>query len=171
MAEQSMVDSLAAHVWIVTIHDRTVRGFVALDIKDILSCLDVSALRYMWIVTQLECTGPEAQSLSDAVEKHGSSGVVLSGDQLWAASQKLGQTIEATVVGTPLKDYSPEELIQIADWSRFPESHARLVIRAIDSSFFEVIAKDPHYIELLKRRFQDVQDEDVSQYFPVIGKS
>jgi len=118
----------------------------------------------------LDCTGGEAQSLCEAVAKRGRQGVILSGEELWAAGQKFGQTIDATLAAAPPGDYEPKELEAIGDLARFPDSPARLVVRAIDGSFFEVIAKDPSFVESLKSCFQDVREEDISHYFPVPGK-
>ncbi len=51
----------------------------------------------------------------------------------------------------------------------FPTSAAQLAISAIDSSYFDVYAKDPAVAELLRRRFADVREEDADAYFDAQG--
>ncbi len=39
------------------------------------------------------------------------------------------------------------------------------MIAAVDSSYFEVYAKDSRVTELLRRRFKDVREEDAQVHF------
>ena len=44
------------------------------------------------------------------------------------------------------------------------------MIRAIDSSFFEVITKNHSHVQLIKECFKDVREADASNYFAASGK-
>jgi len=51
------------------------------------------------------------------------------------------------------------------DLGQFPTSKAQLAVLAIDSTYFEVYAKDPDVLVALRRSFRDVRLEDPSPYF------
>ena len=90
---------------------------------------------------------------------------MMSWEELIAACQKFEQTLEATIMGIPEKAYAPEVLKAISDFARFPESPVELIIRAIDSSFFEVITKNYDHVESLKGCFKDAGAKESTSYF------
>jgi hypothetical protein len=161
-------NSASSSFWVVTIHDMRPQGHqLSFDTKEVLVCLGPGIHSYLWAITDLDCTGEEAQPFCDAVEKGRRSGqaLLISWDELFAACQKFGQTVEATIIGSPQKAYTTKVLDVVSDLSLFPKSGAELIIRAIDSSFFEVITKRYAHVESLKKCFRDVREEDPTNYF------
>jgi hypothetical protein len=155
-------------IWVVTIHDKEPeRQLLAFDTKEVLLCLGSSIHNFVWIIADLDCTGGEAQSLCDAVEESRRSGtaLVVSWNELIAASQKFDQTLDGTILGIPQNADIAKLSTVISDFSLFPRSPVALVIRAVDSSYFEVITKNYHHVELLKKCFRDVREEDSNSYF------
>jgi hypothetical protein len=53
----------------------------------------------------------------------------------------------------------------------FPTSKAELAIVAVDSSFFEIYAKDPQLVTALQHHFKEVRLQDPASYFHVSGAS
>jgi hypothetical protein len=161
-------DSANPKIWVVTIHDREPQGHhLSFDLKEVLLCLGPGIHRYVWAILDLECTGKEAQAFCAGVEASRRSGKILmvSWEELIAACQKFGQTLEATIIGTPQRAYTPELLEGISDLTHLPKSPAELVIRAIDSSFFEILTKNYDHVKSLKHCFRDVREEDPANYF------
>jgi hypothetical protein len=158
-----------ATVWVVSIHDMAPQGYLSFDVKDILHCLGPGIHDYSWVITELDCTGKEAQPLCDAVERSRGQGLMISADELLPASHKFFQTIDATLIGVPKKVYNSQELKGTCDIGSFPEAPAQVVIRAVDSSYFEVITKNYNHVQLVKKCFQDVRDEDIQEYFSTPG--
>jgi hypothetical protein len=157
-----------ASIWVVSIHDREPQGLqLSFDTKEVLNCLGSSIWDYVWVITVLDCTGEESRSMCDAIEKGRSRGevLVLSWDELSAACQKFEQTVEATIIGIPQKKFNAEELEDIKNLSCFPRDSAELIIRVVDSSFFEVITKNYEQVQALKKCFQDVHAEEPANYF------
>jgi hypothetical protein len=152
-------------VWIVTVHDLAPQGYLAFDLRDILCCLGPVLYSYSWLITELDCTGAETEPFAQAVARNREQGLVLSAEEFWSAAQKIQQTIDATAIGIPKKAYSSQELNGLRDIWRFPETQAQLVIRAVDSSYFEIMTKDYHTVHLMKQCFKDVQDEEANKYF------
>jgi hypothetical protein len=160
--------SASPRIWVVTIHDRdSQRHQLSFDLQEILRCLGPGIHSYVWAITDLDCTGVEAQSFCDAVEESRRRGnaLVISWDELIAACRKFDQTLDATIIGIPQKAYAPEALAAISELALFPKSPAVLIIRAIDSSIFEVITKNHDQVESLKSCFRDVREEDPANYF------
>jgi hypothetical protein len=154
-----------ANVWVVAIHDRTPQGFLAFDVKDVLECLGSRIHGYSWLITELDCTGEQAERLCEAVARSGGAGVVMSAEELLAASQGFVQTIDATLIGVPGGRHGPAELDGLRRVELFPETRAAIVIRVVDSSFVEVMTKDLDDVRSLKACFQDVREEDTQKYF------
>ena len=73
-----------AKVWVVSIHDKTPRGDLDFDVHEILRCLGRTVHEYAWLITELDCTGQEAQSLCDAVASRRGRGKSLRGVRIWS---------------------------------------------------------------------------------------
>jgi hypothetical protein len=152
---------------VVTIHDRLAQGqALSFDTKEILSCLGPGIHRYLWAITDLDCTGAEAQPLCDAVEKarRNAKTFLLSWDELLAAAQKFDQTIEATFIAFSRKASAANGLDMVNDLALFPQCEGELIVRAIDSSFFEIWTKSYDDVRTLKKCFKDVREEDTTKY-------
>jgi hypothetical protein len=129
---------------VATIHDMEPRGFLAFDLIDILNCFGSTIHGYEWTVTGLDCTGTEAQLLCDQLEKAGELGAHLTTEELQTAARNFGQTIEGTFVGVPAQGIKDQ-----------------VVIRAVDSSYFEVTTRDPQKLAALQTCFKDVRRRDL----------
>jgi hypothetical protein len=127
-------------MYIVTIHDLDPRGFLAFDLVDILSCLGPTIRDYEWIVSGLECTSQDAQALCDEVQKNSGSGLRMTTEELQAAAKRFGQTIEGVFTGTPAHGTKEE-----------------ILIRAVDTSYFEVMTHSQERIVALHGCFKDVR--------------
>jgi len=161
-------ESANASIWVVSIHDRDPQGYrLSFDMKEVLGCLAASIRDYTWVMTDLDCTGENAQSLCEAVEKSRkrNEALLLSWNEFLSACQNFGQTLDATVIGIPQEKVTAKGLEDIKDLSRFPRDSAELVIRVIDSSFFEVITKNYDHVEALKDCFKDVRAEEPANFF------
>jgi len=152
---------MSAPVYVASIHDMG-PGYLAFDLKEILAALKPFIAQYSWRITgDLDITSNganrEIESLVDRAD--------LSSDELERLSEKIIQTIDGTVVGYPRSASLPENRSSEHDVDNFPNSPAQLVIRAFDSSYFEVYAKDKRIVEELPRHFKDVRIENSELYF------
>lgn len=119
----------------VEIHDMHPSGYLALDLRDIVECLGSAAEERVWTCKWVECTGeatPELTALSD-------SGESFAGHRLAALARRVDQVIDGDFLGTQPGETTPT-----------------LVIRAVDSSWWEVHG-DELCIERIGRRFTDVR--------------
>ncbi|MCE9579651.1 MAG: hypothetical protein K8W52_41415 [Deltaproteobacteria bacterium] len=152
-------------VHIVSIRDATPDDVLAFDLKDVLAALgkDVTGLRFA--VRALDATGPGADDAAAQVRAAGTRGLSLTFDELQALAARVDQSIDAEVVaypaGTDLETLSPSDL----NLAKFPSNRMVLAILAVDSSVFEVYAKDATIEKDLAARFRDVRREDPTPYF------
>jgi hypothetical protein len=153
-------------LWILSIHDRSPDGVLSFDLKDILRCLGPSIHNYSWLITELDCTGEDTERICESVEKSSNKGLAISADDLLQVSQRILQTIDATIIGMRKKE--PNSLNNgFTDLEHFPHDDTELIIRAIDSSFFEVITKDEEHVQRLEKCFKNTRKEDPQNYFPL----
>jgi hypothetical protein len=126
----------------VSISDVDTRGVLSFDLRDILALVPEDAIDSSWQVSGAEAVGHSAEALHDASD----AGVLLSHPRLCEIAADLTQTIDGE-----LRAYRPGE------------SEPWLVIRAVDSSGFDVISDDPTLIETVRRRFQRVREYPPSE--------
>lgn len=126
----------------VTISDEDDRGRLAIDLRDILHALGPGAEALLWEAKNVDCTGASANELEDIATKR----MAITGDRLLQIAQDLTQTTDGEFTG---RDRA--------------EGRIRLIVRAVDSSFFDVIFEDPRVPELLGARFARVSN---SQRWP-----
>jgi hypothetical protein len=139
--------------WVLSIHDRDPRGFLAFDLRDILECLLPTIASYTWVAFDLNFSGPSFIT----------EGELLATNALLEASRKTAQTIDGHFVAY---DERVDEATVMADRSRsFPQSRAVLEVVAVDSTLFDVLTKKAADVDLIKSRFSDVREEDTSQYW------
>jgi len=119
----------------VEIHDMHPRGYLAFDLQDILFCLRDEVIARTWKAEGVECTGQATPDFA-LIEENSN---VLSGSRLIELSQQVKQIIWGTFTG------------------RLPNEEAgSIVIKAIDSSFWEVFASNEN-IAKLRPRFNDIR--------------
>ncbi len=87
-------------------------------------------------------------------------------DELLAALERSGQTIDATIMGSPVQCVTADNLQAVSDIFKFRTGPAQLVIFAVDSSYFDVLTKNPSHVEQLSKRFADVRLEDPERFEP-----
>lgn len=122
----------------VTISDTDSRGFLSFDLRDILRLLGSRGLASMWHVRGVECIGGEA---ADALHRVSDSGELLDGSRLESLARDITQVIDGEFSG------------------RLPDSQdVWIVIRAVDSSAFDVLTDDESILHALIGHFARVDD-------------
>jgi hypothetical protein len=118
----------------VEIHDMHPRGYLAFDLKEILVCLKEDALAREWSTASVESTGSAAVALESLED-----GAPVSGERLLDLSTGVIQIIWGVFSG------------------RIPgEATDSLVIKAIDSTFWEVFGS-PAHLAGIQACFHDVR--------------
>ena len=121
----------------VSISDRLPTGVLCFDLIDILDLIGEDAVRSEWKVSGLECLGQRADefhAIADAVTP-------ISGAALRSLAHGIYQTIDGRF----------EAFLPTTDtpW---------LIIRAADSSCFDVETEQPDILDQLRKRFSAVVD-------------
>jgi len=152
-------------VQVFSIHDHQ-ESLLAFDLKDVLQALNGQFALAAWCITVLECVGGErCEEACQAVEKSEGAGVWLSWDELVKLANQIDQTIEGEFLAFPREIEKASVTGQDLDLGHFPTSKAELAILAVDSSYFEVYAKNPEVLAALRHCFRDVRLEDPSPFF------
>lgn len=153
-------------VYLVSIHDQSPRGYLAFDLRDVLAALGDNVSQWTWWVTELDALGDaEVQSFCDAVESQGENGVWVTAEEFMLLAGKIEQTIEGKFFGFT-KDRSPSELTdEDLNWGRFPTNQMQIGILAVDSSFFEVFARQESIVAAVRSKFSDVREKNPDSYF------
>ena len=119
----------------VEIHDSHPRGHLAFDLEDILKCLGDEALARTWTCSGVECNtekGRELERLADAGEQ-------VPGRALLELAERTDQVIEGHFRGR-----------------RPGEAHDSLIVKAIDSTLWEVFGPDDCLVRI-RSAFSDVR--------------
>jgi hypothetical protein len=122
----------------ITIRDSDCRGFLKFDLRDILEVLGGKALQSSWEVTQVEVASGGGASVLEACALRPER---ISGTELLAISEQVNQVIEGEFRAYQHHDARP--------W---------VVVRAVDSSAYDVETDDRVLLEALRRRFRCVAD-------------
>jgi len=122
----------------VTISDKDDRNLLAFDLKDILDALGDRPAGWTWEVQDLECTGHSA----DELHHIGDTQRRIDDDRLLELVSDLLQTINGTFIG------------------RAKSEEPSVVIRAVDSSYFDVQSDDVALLRRLQDRFVQVSEID-----------
>jgi hypothetical protein len=116
-------------------------GGLAFDLLDLLRVLAPRSLQANWTVSsfedEFEATGEGAARLEELAESGGS----ITGDELLALAENTWQVIWGEFVGV-LPGGSGKSLI---------------TIRAVDSSFYEIITSEEEIVATIKAHFNDVR--------------
>lgn len=128
----------------VTIHDLYDGRVLAFDLHDLLRLLAPSSLEARWTITSNEedffATGEGGARL----EELAATAAEVTGIELLALADDTAQVIWGDFIGV------------LPDDGREPW----ITIRAVDSSFYEVMTYDSEAIFKIKTRFADVRDAD-----------
>ena len=112
-------------------------GYLSFDLIDILRLTGSRGIDAQWRCRFVECTGETAGQLYEISER----GVSISGEELMKIASGLIQTIDG--------DFEARE---------GEAENAWLVIKAIDSSLFEVWSDDLELLRRVRKTFQQVSD-------------
>lgn len=122
----------------IEIKDSTEDGnALSFDIRELIAVIGEPALVSSWQCKYLECFGDNAEKLHEISDKEQH----ISGEELMQIASGIYQTVDGEFEAYCDKAEKP--------W---------LVIRAIDSSSFDVITSDLEILERVRRNFQDVTD-------------
>jgi hypothetical protein len=122
----------------VTITDRDANGVLSLDLRDILRLIGPEAETAEWQVSEVEALdGKAAQELEDLSDRK----LKIPGHVLLRLSDNVGQIINGCF-----------------EAYRNQASEPWIVIRAVDSSAFDVETDSETLIEQIRRRFNNVAD-------------
>jgi hypothetical protein len=116
----------------IEIHDMGPLGFLAFDLRDLLNAVGPDAALFRWRCSDVDCTGVTAKQMHDLSDR----GINISGQELAELAAGLVQVIDG-------------------DFEARDEAGAQvMLIRAIDSSFWEVFADEP-VLKRVKATFRD----------------
>jgi len=116
--------------------------YLAFDLRDLLSVIGPAVESSQWRCTDLWCIPIEPVGEGE-LEPQYDTGSLISGSTLTTLAARTRQVIDGEFRahrGTPTSE------------------HPWLVIRAVDSSFWEVFSDDDSVLQQLRTRFHDVQD-------------
>jgi len=152
-------------VLVLSIHDHQ-NSVLAFDLKEVLQALGKYSEKWTWCITRLECIGREdSETMCQAVETAGASGIWASWQELVKLADKIDQTIEGELLAFPADIDKRTIAAADLDLGVFPTSKAELAIVVVDSSYFEIYAKDPGIAATIRGHFQEVYVQDPSKYF------
>ena len=153
-------------VYVLSIHDEEPdRPILAVDLKHILAALHTAAEDWAFWVNALDATGVGAERLRSRIAAASGPGAWLSSEELRACADAMDQTIDGVVLAFP-KDTVPTSVnAEDVDIGSFPRSRAVCAIVAVDSSYFEVYAKDGAVAERIRSTFHRVVEHDPTDYF------
>jgi hypothetical protein len=151
-------------VFVLTIHTTEAIN-PDLDLYPILETLGAAFVTNLtWGIERIDCTGPEAQDMCNAVDASPKRQILLSGNDLFQIAPKFMQVIEGYFAGYSSEQDASDFLE--SDWYAVPfaDSRAQIAIRVLDGSWFEVYLRSKALGEQLARSFKDVQWEDPVNY-------
>jgi hypothetical protein len=115
-------------------------GHLAFDLKEILAAIGPAVSTSRWLCTDLWCI-PFGEPDDQALEACYRTGSFIGGEELVELAAQTRQVVDGT-------------------FRAFRESAEQpwLILRAVDSSFWEVFSDDAATLDKLRVRFQDVRD-------------
>jgi hypothetical protein len=152
-------------VYVVSIRDRSLdEGYLTFDLKDVLAALGDRVWQWTWCVLELDAIGHEIEPFCQSVDSQPNGFWVDTAEFLMLAD-RIVQTISAQFLAFR-RDVDRTELqSEDLNSARFPQNEIQLVIRAVDSSYFEVYAKEESIVRAINSRFSSVFTEDEADYF------
>jgi hypothetical protein len=123
----------------VSVSDRdTSTGVLSFDLRDLLKLLNNRVLQSHWCIVDLECLGGKS---ADILHQASDDKRHLEGAELINLAIEVDQIIDGEFTGWLPGDTEP--------W---------VIIRAVDSSAFDVITDDTEVLLAIKRNFSEVID-------------
>ncbi len=124
----------------VSIRDSDSQGNLMFDVADVIHALGDTARQLVWRATCVEAFGRAKQQL----EGWGDAGSLKSGEEFAKLADDIDQIVEGEFIGRVS-----------------PEGRILLIIRAVDSSYFDVLFLSDFAVEdALRDAFTDVSDTE-----------
>jgi hypothetical protein len=127
----------------VQIRDLKESGVLAVDLQHILDLLGERAIQSRWRASEVWATGKERGEAAQELEKLADGQTFIAGEQLSRIAHNLVQVIDGEFSAFKSNSSSP--------W---------LIIRAVDSSFYEVFSTEAAVLDGVRASFQKVSDCD-----------
>lgn len=163
LEEESLIeDSLSPNVFHIRLFHKTNLENLDFDLIDIIRFIEDIHKRKWLFYYEFEDDIPLKSdlSISDLLKKikaHKVSGncYLLDGQKLFSVSEEIFQTVFLTLISVRNEIKKPD--VHLLDYSEvlseFQVESAEIEIRAVDSSYFEVLTEDQQLIEKLKENF------------------
>ncbi len=119
----------------VTISDKDDRNVLTFDLKNVLEVIGNRPAGWTWMIQGLECTGPSAEIIHGLSD----SGRRVEDKMLVDLLNGVMQTIDGSFLGYPQDAVLPA-----------------IVVRADDSSCFDVLSDDQAILKRIQERFREV---------------
>ena len=116
-------------------------GCLSFDLQDVLAALGVRASTSGWYARHLNYISNDDRDV--AVMQAMASGTVVNGRDVMAGIEQLSQVIGGEFVATDPGCELP--------W---------VIVRAVDSSWWEVVSDDAEVLEVIRKRFRDVEEHE-----------
>ena len=127
----------------VQIRDMNERGFLAVDLQHILDLFAERTVQSRWRASDVWATGQETGEAAQELEALSDGQTFIAGEHLSRLAHRLVQVIDGEFSGFERSSDSP--------W---------IIIRAVDSSFYEVFSTEPAVLDTILSSFQKVSDCD-----------
>jgi hypothetical protein len=126
----------------VQVRDMHERGFLAVDLQHILDLFGGRTIQSRWRASDVWATGRETGEAAKELERLADGQTLIAGEHLSRIAHDLVQVIDGEFSAYESSD-SP--------W---------VVIRAVDSSFYEVFSTESAVLDRVRASFQKVSDCD-----------
>jgi hypothetical protein len=144
---------------LLSLHDHGPTLALSFDLRDILAALGERALRWQWcVLSDFEAygSGEGLAATTEAIWSARPGGIWLSASAFARLAHDIEQTIDGEFQAFP-SDLAASTIPRDELHAPFPQSRADLVIRAVDSTCFEVYAKQREDVECITAHFSEVQ--------------
>jgi hypothetical protein len=149
---------------VLSIYDHGPTNVLSFDLRDILAALGERALGWRWCVLydfEAYGSGEHLVAMTEAIWRARPGGIWLTAPEFARLAHDIEQTIDGEFQAFPMA--LADTTIPVDElYAPFPQSRADLIIRAVDSTLFEVYAKHGEDVEHIQTHFSDVQMEDAS---------
>jgi hypothetical protein len=122
----------------ITVMDKREGGNLGFDLRDLLSFVAPTVLQMTWRVRNLECIGERADDFHNLAAQ----GDFITGDRLIALAAGVEQVIEGEFFG----------------YEHAAAAQPTLVIRAVDSSSWDIASSSKAVLDTIRVHFVDVFD-------------
>ena len=127
----------------VQIRDMHERGFLAVDLQHILDLFGARTIQSLWRASEVWATGQETGEAAQELEALADGQPFIAGEHLSRLAHRIVQVIDG--------EFSAFERSSDSPW---------IIIRAVDSSFYEVFSTEPAVLDRVRASFRKVSDCD-----------